>query len=526
MLALLGGILGGLPVFVVLLGVPLAVAGLGTLVGAFDPGYLAAFPQRVFGLAGNTLLVAVPLFVLMGLLLERSRTAERMLVVMARLLGGSRRGLVLAVLIVSALIAASTGIIGATIVMLGSISLPAMRRAGVPVRLASGLVCASGTLGQIIPPSIVLILLGDQISTTYLQAQHAAGNFAPEPVSVADLFAGALLPGLLLVLLYGAYALVRLRFPGRGEPSVEDVTAKGDFRTPNSTGSDGGDAGGEASGSPWSTFVPPMLLIGSVLGSILLGVATTTEAAAIGAGGALLLAASQVGDKRFAGAAHLAVLASGAALALVVLRHLAPETAGGTLRTGVPLVPLVLLLAIALGLLGSAMVLQRRCLLVPVLVDTVQITGMIFGIVIGASMLSLVFRGFGGDELVATALDALPGGDHTLLLAVLLLIFLLGFLLEFVEIIFIVVPLMGPTLLASGFDPVWLGILIAMNLQTSFLTPPFGFALFYFRSVAPPGLPTLGLYRAVLPFVTLQVLALCCVYAFPPLATWLPGLID
>jgi len=532
-LALLGGIVSGLPVFVVLLGVPLAVAGLGTLVGAFDPGYLAAFPQRVFGLAGNTLLVAVPLFVLMGLLLERSRTAERMLVVMAHLLGGSRRGLVLAVLIVSALIAASTGIIGATIVMLGLISLPAMRRAGVPVRLASGLVCASGTLGQIIPPSIVLILLGDQISTTYLQAQHAAGNFAPEPVSVADLFAGALLPGLLLVLLYGAYALARLWLDDRRDFPVGTGVVKNEAGRPDpfagTAGGQGVASAGSAevdadtTGSLWATFVPPMLLIGSVLGSILLGVATPTEAAAIGAGGALLLAASQLGDERFAGAAHVAVIATGAALALVVLRNLAPQGAGAALRTGVPL---VLLLAIALGLLGSAAVLQRRRLLVPVLLDTVQITGMIFGIVIGASMLSLVFRGFGGDELVSTALEALPGGDHTLLLAVLLLIFVLGFLLEFVEIIFIVVPLIGPTLLASGFDPVWLGILIAMNLQTSFLTPPFGFALFYFRSVAPPGLSTLGLYRAVLPFVALQVLALCCVYAFPPLATWLPGLID
>jgi len=536
--SVLAGIVSGLPVFAVLLGVPLAVAGLASLVGAFDPGYLAAFPQRVYGLASNSLLVAVPLFVLMGLLLERSRTAERMLMVMARMLGGSRRGLVLAVLGVSALIAASTGIIGATIVMLGLISLPAMDAAGVPRRLACGLVCASGTLGQIIPPSIVLILLGDQISTTYLEAQHGAGNFAPEPVSVADLFAGALLPGLLLVALYAVYALWRLRHGEAGQGTIEPVaptkTAPAPVSVPGASSGGPPDADADvvaAAGSvtsALSVFLPPMLLIASVLGSILLGVATPTEAAAIGAGGALLLAAARTGDGGSRVVSRAAALVAFAALLLVALRNL--SSGGERSLLARPLfdqwLPGALLGLVAIGLLMCAGSLLRRRLLSPVLLDSVRITGMIFGIVIGASMLSLVFRGFGGDEMVASLLASLPGGDHTLLLAVLLLIFVLGFLLEFVEIIFIVVPLIGPTLFASDFDPVWIGILIALNLQTSFLTPPFGFALFYFRSVAPPGFSTLDLYRAVLPFVGLQALALCCVYAFSPLATWLPGLID
>jgi len=521
-LSVLAGIVSGLPVFMVLLGVPLAVAVVGSLAGAFDIGFLAAFPQRVYGLAGNTLLVAVPLFVLMGLLLERSRTAERMLMVMAQLLGGSRHGLVLAVLGVSALIAASTGIIGATIVMLGLISLPAMAAAGVPQRLACGLVCASGTLGQIVPPSIVLILLGDQISNTYLEAQHGAGNFAPEPVSVADLFAAALLPGLLLVVLYAVYALWRLRLlppvPTSTTTTASPAVASSQAPVPGLPISEV-----PSDASLWSVFLPPLLLIGSVLGSILLGVATPTEAAAIGAGGALLLTATRTGGGDSQATSRVAVVAAFAVLLLVLLRHL---SIGQDQALFDRWVPSVLLLVIAGGALVCAGSLQRRQLLGPVLRDTVRITGMIFGIVIGASMLSLVFRGFGGDELVAELLERLPGGDHTLLLAVMLLIFVLGFLLEFVEIIFIVVPLIGPTLFASDLDPVWIGILIAMNLQTSFLTPPFGFALFYFRSVAPPGFSTLHLYRAVLPFVALQVLALCCVYAFAPLATWLPGLID
>ena len=543
--ALLGGILSGVPVMLVLLGVPLGVAGVGIAAGHFDPDFLRAFPQRLFGLANNALLVAVPLFVAMGLLLERSRAAERMLLVMARLLGGSRRGLALAVVAVAALVAASTGIIGATIVMLALISLPAMVRAGVPVPLASGLVCASGTLGQIIPPSIVLILLGDQVSNTYLEARHAVGDFAPEPVSVADLFAGALLPGLLLVTLYAGWAWWRLGGDASGNAAS------------GATGDDDGGAAAAALDAAASlgvvpaddlagpigartlltVFLPPLLLIASVLGAILAGVATPTEAAAVGAGGALLLAAAGTGGESgdgtgealrdravriAAGAAALAALLLVARESLPALRAApAPGTAAAP-----DVVGLVVAAALVGGLVVAAYALARRGALAPVLLETATVTAMVFGIVAGASMLALVFRGFGGDEAVAALLEALPGEEAALLVVVMLVIFALGFVLEFVEIIFIVVPIVGPALFEAGVDPVWFAILVALNLQTSFLTPPFGFALFYFRSVAPDSLSTIGLYRAIVPFVALQGLALCSVYAFPALATWLPGLVD
>jgi tripartite ATP-independent transporter DctM subunit len=517
-LALLSGILSGVPVMLVLLGVPLIVAAFGSLVGAFDLGYLQAFPQRVFGLTGNTLLIAVPLFIAMGVLLERSRTAERMLLVMARLMGGSASSLAYAVLIVSALIAASTGIIGATIVMLGLISLPAMTRAGLPIRLSSGLVCAAGTLGQIIPPSVVLILLGDQISNTYLEAQHAAGNFAPEPVSVADLFAGALIPGLLLVVLYGVYVGVFLALRRRSEPASAVMTA---------AVADIGNDVEHAIGLParlsaltlLQVFVPPLLLILSVLGSILAGVATPTEAAAVGASGALLLAASHMSATPAVSRLNLLVVAG--LLLLLVGNALLP---GGIRHhpAGMWLAWVVVPLS-AGGLLQSCVILWQRGVLVDVLRETVLVSAMVFGIIIGASMLSLVFRGFGGDELIEHLLGGLPGGQWGTLLAVMLVVFLLGFVLEFVEIIFIVVPIVGPILLASDFDPVWIAVLLALNLQTSFLTPPFGFALFYFRSVAPPSLSTAGIYRAVIPFVVLQLLALCLVAWVPQLATWLPA---
>lgn len=515
--SLLAGILSGVPVMLVLLGVPLLVAFAGSLVGTFDLGFLQAFPQRVFGLTGNTLLIAVPLFIAMGVLLERSRTAERMLLVMARLLGGSARSLAFAVLIVSALIAASTGIIGATIVMLGLISLPAMTRAGLPTHLSSGLVCASGTLGQIIPPSVVLILLGDQISNTYLEAQHSVGNFAPEPVSVADLFAGALIPGMLLVGLYGLYVAVYLKFWGTTSVETPASNEEGELQVP-----DIDDVGLPDQLTPkvlLQVFVPPLLLILSVLGSILAGVATPTEAASIGAAGALLLAASNVSGKRAVSRLNLCVV-----FALVLLLVLNMTLPGGIRHhpAGLAVAGVIVLLTI-IGLLVSSVALWQRQVLQPVLRETVLVSAMVFGIILGASMLSLVFRGFGGDEMIEHLLGNLPGGQWGTLLVVMLVVFLLGFVLEFVEIIFIVVPIVGPILLASDFDPVWIAILLALNLQTSFLTPPFGFALFYFRSVAPPSLSTLGIYRAVIPFVVLQLLALCLVAIFPQLATWLPA---
>ena len=513
---LLMGILSGIPIVLVLLGVPLLVAFVGSGVGAFDLTYLQAFPQRIFGLSSNTLLIAVPLFICMGVLLERSGTAERMLLLMSRLLGGSASSLAYAVLIVSTLIAASTGVIGATIIMLGLISLPAMIRSGLPVQLSSGLVCASGTLGQIIPPSVVLILLGDQISNTYLEAQHAAGNFAPEPVSVADLFAGALIPGLLLVSLYAGYVTIYTQL----NPSPRTGRVRSDACEPDTADSNVAPLPETLSVMLLlRVFVPPLLLIMSVLGSILAGVATPTEAAAVGAMGALLLAASHVSQLVWIGRLNVGVV-----IALSVLL-IANTTLEGGIRAHT-LATYVALLAIAIsitGLVTSSMVLWKNSVLVDVLRETVLVSAMVFGIIIGASMLSLVFRGLGGDEYINALLGALPGGEWGTLAIVLLVVFLLGFVLEFVEIIFIVVPIVGPILLATDFDPVWIAILLALNLQTSFLTPPFGFALFYFRSVAPASLSTMGIYRAVVPFVVLQLLALCLVARFPALVTWLPA---
>ncbi len=502
--ALLAGILSGVPVLLAIAGIPFLLALAGSLAGDFDLAFLGAYPQRAFGVMTNGLLLAVPLFVLMGVLLERSAIAERMLQGAATLMGGSRRALVLSVLGIATLIAASTGIIGATIVMLGLISLPAMRRAGVADGTASGLICAAGTLGQIIPPSIVLVLLGDQISNAYLEAQQRAGNFAPDPVTVADLFAGALLPGLLLVALYAAYAMVALR----GGPPTPVVLPKD--RPPLS--------------SLLGDLVPPVLLICAVLGAILAGVATPTEAAAVGVAGTCLIAAA-TSDTSGPWRRRLLAAAAAAAFGLVAL-----QLAGmGRVRLGAPLsastwLALALTALLLLGLALSLLTLARRRAIGPALNQAVTVSAMIFGIILAASMLSLVFRGFGGDDAVHAALHALPGDHYGMLLATLILIFFLGFILEFVEIVFIVVPIVGPVIL-TDVDPVWFAILIALNLQTSFLTPPFGFALFYYRSVAPPEITTLAIYRAVVPFVAIQLTALACVWAFPALATWLPSVL-
>lgn len=440
-LGLFVGLASGFPVAFVLGGVALLVAGLGLVLGNFDPSFLEAFPNRVFGVMGNETLVAVPLFVFMGVMLERSRIAESLLEAVASLFGRLRGGLVVAVLLVGAVLAASTGIVGATVVAMGMISLPTMLRHGYCPRLASGAICASGTLGQIIPPSIVLVLLGDQLGNAYQQAQLKQGIFAPETVSVSDLFAGALVPGLGLVALYLVYALwVAWRQPERA-PALKDLAPR----------------------SAWQlvkAIVPALSLIGLVLGSILGGYATATEAAAVGAVGATVFAALY-------------------------------------------------------GRLG-------RGRLFEVGRETVKVTAMVFAILIGAALFSLVFRGFGGDELVHGALTAMPGGKWGAIVVVMLLMFLLGFVLDFIEIVFVVVPIVGPVLLALGVDPVWLGVMMAINLQTSFLTPPFGFALFYLRGVAPPELRTADIYRGVAPFILIQLIVLALVAAFPGLATALP----
>ncbi|MAL94949.1 MAG: C4-dicarboxylate ABC transporter [Haliea sp.] len=433
----------GFPVAFTLAGVSLAFAAFGVIAGAFDPAFLAAFPGRLFGTVTNTTLIAVPLFIFMGVILEKSRIAESLLTNMSRLFGGLRGGLGLAVVLVGMLLAASTGIVGATVVTMGLLSLPSMLRGGYNPSLAAGTICATGTLGQIIPPSIALVLLGDVLSTAYQQAQLNLNIYNPKTVSVGDLFIGALIPGLLLVGLYLLYVLVVAWLRPAAAPVVsrEHVPLR----------------------DVLASLLPPLLLITVVLGSILVGAATPTEAAGVGAVGALVLA--------------------------WIKRELPLERLQAAMQ------------------------------------DTLKITCMVFMILIGAAVFSLVFRGFGGEELIHGFFTGMPGGVVGATLVVMLVIFLLGFILDFIEITFVVVPIVGPILLMMGLDPIWLGIMIALNLQTSFLTPPFGFALFYLRGVSPPELPTSAIYRGVLPFIIMQLLVLAALWIWPPLATWLPAAI-
>ena len=433
----------GYPVAFTLAGTALAFAAGGILAGHFDPAFLAALPARLFGTISNSTLIAVPLFILMGIILEKSRVAEELLENMAKVFGGLRGGLGISVVIVGMLLAASTGIVGATVVTMGLLSLPSMMRSGYSPALATGTICATGTLGQIIPPSIALVLLGDILSSAYQQAQLSMNIFNPKTVSVGDLFIGALLPGLLLVALYIAYLLLIAALKPELAPPAE--------------------VGKVDRGALLRGLVPPILLIALVLGSILTGAATPTEAAGVGAVGALLLAYAK-----------------------------------------------------------REMNLQR---LREVVVNTMEVTCMVFMILIGAAVFSLVFRGFGGEELIQEFFVDMPGGVIGATLVVMLVIFLLGFILDFIEITFVVVPIVGPILLAMGVDPIWLGIMIALNLQTSFLTPPFGFALFYLRGVAPESVPTSAIYRGVIPFIIIQLLVLGLLVAWPGLATWLPHLL-
>lgn len=497
-LGLFAAILSGVPAMLAIAGAPLALAVIAAQFGYFNLTLLNNFPARVWGVMTNSLLMAVPLFVLMGVLLERSGLAERMLKVLARLMGGSARGMGMAVLVFSTVIAASTGIIGATIVMLVLIALTPMLQAGMPKRQASGLIAASGTLGQIVPPSIVLVLLGDQIGNTYLEAQQRAGNFAPQAVSVADLFAGALIPSFLLVVIYALWLLVSLRpVKGAVPPPREPVSAR----------------------ELWLTFLPPMLLILAVLGSILGGVATATEAAGLGAAGALMMAAFA----RAPGPAERWVIGLGglAAFGFVALRVLGLGRAAIDTPAGMAALLGALLIALAMAVATAR--LWRGGMAQMAVVQTIKVSGMVFGIVVAASMLALVFRGLHGERTVAALMSGLPGGELGAVLVVMALVFVLGFIMDAVEIIYVVVPLLGPVVLMGDINPVWFAVLLAMNLQTSFLTPPFGFALFYFRSVAPPSITTFDIYRGVIPFVILQLLALATLIAFPVLATWLPA---
>ena len=435
-------LLAGFPVAFSLAGTALIFAGLGILTGTFEGAFLGAIPNRLYGDMTNMTLVAVPLFVFMGVLLEKSNLAQDLLSNMAEVIGGFRGSLAISVIFVGALIAASTGIVGATVIAMGLISLPIMLSRQYDPSLSAGTICATGTLGQIIPPSIALVILGDVLSAAYQQSQLNVGNFSARTVSVGDLFMGAIIPGRILVVCYALYVVIRAYLSPKMAPSQEVTIVSGRWKI------------------MLTSLLPPFVLISSVLGSILLGIATPTEAAGVGAFGAVLLAISK-----------------------------------------------------------SSL---TRKNLTEAVETTTEITAMVFMILLGSSIFSLVFRGFGGDDLITSIFAELPGGAFGAVLVVMVIIFLLGFILDFIQITLVVVPIVGPALLMLGVDPIWLGIMIAINLQTSFLTPPFGFALFYLRGVAPDSLATKDIYRGVIPFILIQLGVLIALAIFPELVTALP----
>jgi tripartite ATP-independent transporter DctM subunit len=451
-------LLAGYPVALTLAGVSLGFAILGAALNVMNLALLGALPARIFGVMSNDVLLAIPLFIFMGVMLERSRIAEDLLETMGRLFGALPGGLGFSVIVVGVLLAAAKGVVGATTVTMGLIVLPTMLRHGYDKALAAGTVAATATLAQIFPPATVLVLLGDQLSNSYQAAQLAQGNFAPQTVSVADLFAGAIIPGLVLVLLYLLYLIgVAIFFPQKSPAIAPDPAAPRGFALARRL---------------IAVLIAPIALILAVLGSILGGVATPTEAASVGAVGAILLAA---------------------------LPPSIPPPQAGEGRVGV------------LGLL------------MPVMVRTTQITSMIFLILIGATLFSLVFRGLGGDVMVERALTNLPGGVAGATLAVMAALFLLGFVMDAFEIIFVVVPIVAPVLLKlPGVDPVWLGIMMAVNLQTSYMHPPLGPTLFYLRGVAPPEVTTRHIYLGIIPYVLIQLAMLGTLWFLPALATWLP----
>ena len=495
-------LLCGYPVAFTLAGTAFLFALMGTAAGLIEFRDIFLYPDRIFGTMTNDVLLAVPLFVFMGIMLERSKVAEELLESMSYLFRRMRGGLGISVALVGAMLAASTGIVGATVVAMGLISLPTMLRHGYDRSLASGTIAAAGTLGQIIPPSIVLILLGDVLSTEYSNISRELGAAAVHSISVGHLFAGALLPGLGLLLLYILYqAGVAILQPEKSPPHEEG---------------DGADV------NLLRTFLPAFALIIAVLGSILAGIATPTEAASVGAVGAIFLAAIRLGE----GPAWPLHAGIAAIVALLVLTQLFDLRLG---RESVPAADYAGIIAaiILCAVVASAILIAvRRILaggvLASVVRSTAETTSMVFIILVGASLFSLVFISFGGEAAVRTVLEALPGGQAGAIVAVMLVMFLLGFFLDFIEITFVVVPIVAPALLLMGIDPVWLGVMMAMNLQTSFLTPPFGFALFYLRGVAPDSVRTAEIYRGVVPFVIIQLIALGTLAIFPEIATWLP----
>ena len=435
----------GYPVAFTLAGVALLFAGIGILSGSFASEFLLNYPERVFGTISNGTLIAVPLFIFMGVMLERSKIAEQLLENMARACGRLPAGMGISVVLVGTLLAASTGIVGATVVTMGLMSLPSMIKSRYSPALATGTICATGTLGQIIPPSIALVLLGDIISNAYQQSQLALNIYNAAPVSVGDLFVGAIVPGMLLVGMYIIYLLA----VGIFKPELAPAHTHTDKVKLSEL---------------ISSIAPPILLIVAVLGSIISGAATPSEAAGIGAIAASALA---IAKKQFS---------------IKMLKE--------------------------------------------VMLSTVNVTTMVFAILLGASLFSLVFNGLGGERLIHGFFDELPGGTFMAVLIVMVVIFVLGFILDFIEITFVVVPVVGPILLQMGVDPIWLGIMIAINLQTSFLTPPFGFALFYLRGVADESIPTSAIYRGVIPFIVIQLILMAALAQWPTLVTWLPTLMS
>jgi len=436
----------GFPVALTLAGMSLLFALASDQFGWFDMAFLNSIPNRLFSIMTNPTLMAVPLFVFMGILLEKSKLAEQLLTTLDEVMRGFRGGLGFSVILVGTLLAASTGIVGATVVTMGLLALPTMLKQGYCPKLATGTICAAGTLGQIIPPSIILSLLGDVLSSAYQQAQLNQGIFSPETLSVGDLFIGALFPGMLLVVGYMTYVFAMALFKPETVPAANNIAS-----TPGLLG------------RILQSLLPPLALILLVLGSILGGFATPTEAASLGALGAIFLAAFRQ------------------RLSLTILQE--------------------------------------------VMQGTLKITSMIFLIFIGAAFFSLTFRGLGGDDLIHQFLTDLPGGVFTAVFLVMLVLFIMGFFLDFIEITYIIVPVVAPVLLMMGVDPIWLGIMIAINLQTAFLTPPFGFALFYLKGVAPNSISTLTIYKGVLPFILIQLFVLILLAIWPQIATWLPAII-
>ena len=505
-----GALMLGFPVAFTLLGASMVFGLIGHVLGVFSYAFFGVLPNRIFGIMTNEVLIAVPLFVYMGVMLERSKVAEELLDTMGSLFGAVRGGLAISVCVVGALLAASTGIVGATVVTMGLLALPTMLKRGYDPTVACGTISAAGTLGQIIPPSIVLILLGDVLSTAYQQSQLEQGIFSPETISVGDLFAGALFPGLMLVGMYLVYliALATLRPAAMPAPPLRGADETG-------------------GSSLWrhlaEALVPPVILIVAVLGSILGGIATPTEAASVGAVGAVMLAGHHFMPGRplpmLVGAVSLAALLAVTSFHDLRLQRTIVSSSEWAWIGLAALLTAAIVWGIAVALWRGF----RTGILRQVIHSTGQLTAMVFLILIGAALFTVVFRGLGGDDTVRGLLEGVPGGSFGAMVVVMAAMFLLGFFLDFIEITLVVVPIVAPALMLMGLDPVWIGVMMAVNLQTSFLTPPFGFALFYLRAVAPPEVRTAQIYRGVVPFVAIQLLALVVLAAFPDIVTWLPA---